>query len=150
MPRRKAAPATTRRPKVETREFIRIVRQYMYENGIDQRELAARAGLVETRLSRVLNNPGRMPEFDMVVALADAMSKKRYDMYVAAGYPLDLHGAPSDEAQRLFVLMDDDPRLRDALLEHYMSVAPNERESLLRFLEAMRAARKTQPPDVPK
>lgn len=131
----------TRRKKattpVDTSEFIGIIRRYLHENGLRQVELAERAEINEDTLSRLLSDNTRRPEPEVVVALADAMGKRQWDVAVAAGYPFTSPDAPSQEAERLLRLMDEDVELRDALLAHYREVDPGKRESLLAMMEAM-------------
>ena len=120
-------------PDMDTAAFIGMIRQYLYENGMQQNELASAAGVGEEALSRLLSDKTRRPEPETVVGLARAMNKPVWAVAVAAGYPFLTPDTPSADDERLLRLLQSDPGIREVIEKYWNETSPEKRESLIRL-----------------
>ena len=113
---------------------------YMEHEGISQAEMARRIELTAMGLSKLLNDPARQPSVQTVIKSAYAMEEDRWEMMVAAGYPME--GPPPTQAQeRVNRILEKEPRLAKVIHDWELQ-DPLLQESLLRAIEAMVSVRR--------
>jgi transcriptional regulator with XRE-family HTH domain len=86
--------------------FAARIRELRRERGLTQQELADRAGLTSTYLSR-LESAGAAPGIDLVDRLATALGTSIHDILPLADPP-DMRVGLRQEAERLLGSLDED------------------------------------------
>ena len=133
----------TRRKKndstVNTAAFIGMIREHLRVEGVEQRDFAARVGIGEDALSRLLSDDTRRPEPETVVGVAREIGKPVWAVAIAAGYPFTTPDVPSADDERLLRLMQADPGIREVLDKYWSEISPEKRESVIRLALAILA-----------
>ena len=124
---------------------------YQERERISQAEVARRFGITPNAYSLLLNDPTRQPSIQTVITSAYVMGEDRWQMMVAAGYPME--GPPPTQArERINRILDKEPRLARVIHDWELQ-DPAIQESLLRAIEAMVSVRRNgssephQPPE---
>lgn len=125
--------------KTNTTAFIGMIREHLHVAGMEQRDFAARVGIGEDALSRLLSDQTRRPEPETVVGVAREIGKPVWSVAIAAGYPFTTPDTPSADDERLLRLMQTDPGIRKVLDEYWNEISPEKRESVIRLALAILA-----------
>jgi transcriptional regulator with XRE-family HTH domain len=112
----------------------------MDARGWSQADLAARAGMGETTLSKIIRRPDMVPELPNLARLSSALDIPLGRLIAACGF--DVGQAASDAAgSRVAAIVSASPQLQQFFLQLLETVLPEDQDAILTYLEALRLRR---------
>ncbi|MCG8347783.1 MAG: XRE family transcriptional regulator [Chloroflexales bacterium] len=120
-----------------------FLREQMRRRGWEQKDLSAEAEIPKATVSRLVNDHVQEPELTTLLKLSQALEVPLGQIMELAGFPVQAAGSPEARQTRLIALSENLPWLTP-VIEEIAALSPDERESVLTYLEALRNRRRTK------
>jgi DNA-binding Xre family transcriptional regulator len=115
----------------------------MRRRGWEQKDLSAEAEIPKATVSRLVNDHVQEPELTTLLKLSQALEVPLGQIMELAGFPVQAPGSSEARQTRLIALSENLPWLTP-VIEEIAGLSPDERESVLTYLEALRNRRRTK------
>ena len=118
-----------------------LIKSELQKKGLNQQELAERAGISQPALSKLMNKPDMVPELKTLGLLSVALNIPLRRLVEACGFPLEEPGAVQNVDERLKVVLSAVPELRDLFAQMIEDLTPEDRGAILAYLDSAKARR---------
>jgi transcriptional regulator with XRE-family HTH domain len=124
----------------QTWALANYIRERLQGLGWTQKDLAANSGVPAATISRILTRKDYEPDLSTLARLAVALEAPLWRLIMLAGYPISAPSDPEEQTRRYQALVESFPWLLP-VVEDFAGLTPDDRESLLTYMEAQRLRR---------